>query len=578
MLPSWAETLQYWAGERPEHLAVGLMSERAAELVASWSYADLDRRARAIAAALPVDDQEPVLLLYPPVPDFLAAFAACLYRRAVAVPALPPRPNRPATALAAMVADAGIRVAATTSTLAPLIRAACAGDPRLAHLHLIETDQLPDSPWAGPRPRTDDIAFIQYTSGSTGQPKGVVVPNRALMANQAMIRQGFAHDDDTRVFSWLPPYHDMGLIGNLLHPITLGVSTVLMSPFAFIKRPYLWLAGISRFAITTTGGPNFAFDLCVDRVSEEQKQGLDLSSLRLLYNGAEPLRAATFHRFAAAFAPCGFNPAAFYPCYGLAEATLFATGSRAGHGPEKLVVDTASLDRGIVVPAEAGSPGSKELLSSGYPFDGQRLIIVDPDQAIPLPDGTVGEIWTAGAHVAAGYHGRPDDSAGIFAAHTANGDGPFLRTGDLGFLWNGALYVVGRRKTMLIVNGRNLFPHDLEAAARAAATGTIREAAAFSIDGDKREDVVMLVEIEPTHRRVLNDPDAARDLAGEIRQAVTTACEAPVDHVRLCPPGTIEKTTSGKIRHHRCRQAFLALPPEVRAAAWSVGSRPDAED
>ncbi|HEX5760111.1 MAG TPA: amino acid adenylation domain-containing protein, partial [Thermoanaerobaculia bacterium] len=387
-------------------------------------------------------------------------------------------------------------------------------------------------------------------------PKGVVVTHGNLLDNEEAIRVAFAQSEASLVVGWLPLYHDMGLIGNVLQPLYAGARAVLMAPLSFLQRPALWLETISRYRATTSGGPNFAYDLCVRKVGEAEKAALDLTSWSLAFNGSEPVRAETLERFAAAFARCGFRRQAFFPCYGLAEATLFVTGGSPAEPPVVREVDAAALERHRVVDAPPGAPGSRSLVGCGRAAPAQAVRLIDPESRLPCPPAWVGEIWVAGPSVAAGYWRRPAETESTFGAlpaGVAGGEGPFLRTGDLGFLSAGELFVTGRIKDLIILRGRNHYPQDLERTAEASHPA-LRPgcAAAFAVDRDGEGRLVLLVEAE---RSSAAQVAAAAEAA---RRAVAEEHEVAVEEVVLLRRGTILKTTSGKIRRGACRAAYLA--------------------
>ena len=549
------------------------------------TYAELDREARRIAARLAAEGLagERALLLFPPGLAFVAAYFGCLYAGVVAVPVYPPRSNRNLDRVQAIVADADARaVLATGDVVASLARHAEAA-PRLAALRWIAADEAASDDagsndvdadaWVDPGMAPGDVAFLQYTSGSTSAPKGVRVTHANLVANEGMLRDAFGHGEGLVVAGWLPVYHDMGLIGNVLHPLYMGGTCVLMSPAAFLQRPARWLEAVSRYGAETSGGPNFAYDLCAERVSPEEKAALDLSRWRVAFCGSEPVRAATLERFAAAFAPCGFRREAFYPCYGLAEATLFVTGGRSAEPPVVRGFDAAALERDRAASAEAED--ATRLVGCGFPWHGSRVEIVRADTRVPCADGEVGEVWVAGPHVAAGYWNRAEESAEAFGAHLADGAGPFLRTGDLGFVDGGELFVTGRAKDLIILRGRNLYPQDVEAVASAAHPALqLGGAAAFPVDADGEERLVLVHEVRRTALRALNAADVAR----AVREAVAAAHEAAVHDVVLIGPATLPKTSSGKVQRQACRRAYLAGSLDPVGGSPSPVSSPTPSD
>jgi amino acid adenylation domain-containing protein len=542
----------------------------------SLTYAALDREARRIASLLLEEglQGERVLMLFPAGVAFVAAYFGCLYAGAVAVPVYPPRSNRNLDRLLAIVADAGAgAVLATGEVIASL--AQHAGDaPQLAALRWIAAGAPGpgEAAWADPGVAPGDVAFLQYTSGSTSTPKGVRVTHANLLANQAMLRDAFGHREGLVVAGWLPLYHDMGLIGNVLHPLYMGGTCVLMAPTAFLQRPARWLEAVSRYGAETSGGPNFAYELCADRVSDEEKARLDLSTWRVAFCGSEPVRSRTLDRFAEAFAGCGFRRDAFYPCYGLAESTLFVTGGRSDEPPVVRAFRADALERDRALPGGAGDDGTASLVGCGFPWREGRVEIVRADTRTPCAPGEVGEIWVSGPHVAAGYWNRPDATDESFGATLASGAGPFLRTGDLGFVDGGELFVTGRAKDLLILRGRNLYPQDIEATAGASHPALQPGGgAAFSVEVDGEERLVVVHEVRRTAVRGLDAGEVAR----RIREEVAASHEAAVYAVVLIGPATLAKTSSGKVQRQACRRAYLAgsldaLGGSVLAAADAV--------
>lgn len=408
--------------------------------------------------------------------------------------------------------------------------------------------------------------FLQYTSGSTSAPKGVEVTHGNLAANQAMIREAFGHDEHSGFVGWAPLFHDQGLIGNVLQPLWLGTTSVLMSPTAFIRRPLLWLSTISRYRAHTSGGPNFAFDACVGAARAGLPE-LDLSCWKVAFNGAEPLRAETLRRFTETFAPVGFDPGAVYPCYGLAEATLLVSGSGKGRGARAVTVDVDALARRQLAVTE-GNRG-RPLVGSGRILPGEEVRIVDADTERPCPPDRLGEIWVAGPHVARGYWRRPDATAATFGARIAGeGERPFLRTGDLGVLVDGELYVAGRLRDMIVIRGRNLYPQDLERTVQAVHPAMrAGGAAAISVPGPDGERLVVVQEVA---RDPLPGTDRD-DLTGAVRAAITAEHEVSVREVVLTRAGEVPRTSSGKIMRTAVRQRYLG----PGFPTWAPASVPD---
>ncbi|MFD0279213.1 amino acid adenylation domain-containing protein [Kitasatospora sp. NPDC127111] len=530
------------------------------------SYGQLDRRARAVAARLQrlgLTDR-PVLLLQPPGLDYVVSFVGCLYARAVAVPVYPPnRRPRSLERLVDIVADCGATVALTTAAVRDRL---LPGDPDGAVmdvLRLLATDRVPEEEaegWVRPRVGADTVAFLQYTSGSTSAPRGVVLTHGNLLHNSALIQRAFRTTGSTRGMSWLPLFHDMGLIGGMLQPLYYAGSCSLMAPTAFAQDPLRWLREISRTRATVSGGPNFAYDLCADLATPEVLAGLDLSSWEVAFNGAEPVRAETFRRFAAAYAPAGFRAEAFTPCYGLAEATLIVSCKPHGTAPARYLAPN-SLLAGASGGADAATggtaiTGSTELVSSGRPDASQRLEIVDPVTRRPVPAGAIGEIWLSGPSVAQGYWNRPEHTAATFGARLADGgpadDPAFLRTGDLGLLHEGELYVTGRLKDLIIVRGRNHYPQDIEQTV-AAVHPALRAncGAAVQVELAGAAELVIVQEVARDHQ----DGELPA-LARAVREAVAEAHGVRPAAVVLIRAATLPRTSSGKVQRHVCAASY----------------------
>jgi acyl-CoA synthetase (AMP-forming)/AMP-acid ligase II len=554
------ELLQRRAAERPDRTVFTFLTDGELEGV-RWSYAELDRRARAIGAVLQDAGAagERAILIYPPGLDFLSAFFGCLYGGVVAVPAYPPDPGRLARTLprlCAIARDAEAGFVLTTNDILRLAGAVTATEPDLARLRWIASDAVPagsESGWRPPGVDHDSVAFLQYTSGSTAAPKGVIVTYRNVMHNQHMIHRLFQQGEDAVGLSWLPLYHDMGLIGHAIHPIYIGATQYLMSPLAFLHRPLRWLDAVSRYRVTISGAPNFGYDLTARRVTPQQASGLDLSSWQLAFNGAEPIRLETMQRFAAAFERCGFRWSSFSPCYGLAEATLAVTGSAKGREPQRCTVERAGLEAHRVIELSAGAADSVTFVGSGHVADPRAVVIADPETLRCAGSDRVGEIWVTGMHVAGGYWNRPDETARTFAARLQDvpDAGPFLRTGDYGFILHGELYVTGRRKDLIIIGGRNYYPQDIELAA-ATAHPAVRPGCvvAFSTTVNGEEQAVVLVETSD-----LRDPP--EQVTAEIRRAIHEAHDLAPHVVQLVAPRSLFKTSSGKIQRQACRAAWL---------------------
>ncbi|TMQ10166.1 MAG: acyltransferase domain-containing protein [Deltaproteobacteria bacterium] len=522
----------------------------------SLTFGELDRRARAVGQGLraQVDPGDRVLLLHPPGLDYAIAFYGCLYAGCVAVPAFSPdegRARRGAQRLSAIVADAGARLALSTRSAleAGAIARAVPGLPALASDELARVDP---TAWQAPATGSARLALLQYTSGSTSDPRGVMLTHRNMLHNAGIQRRAWRLSSASVGVSWLPLHHDLGVITCLVQPIFSGFAATMMSPISFLRRPLSWLEALSEERGTFAGGPNFAFDLCVRKTTAAQRAALDLSAWDTAFNGAEPVRSGTLREFAEAFAPSGFRANAMYPCYGLAEAN-FVSGGSGDAAPIITRLDHEQLAKGRAVRAAPDSPAERvrAVVGCGTWQDEQDVRIVDPRTRELREDGVEGEIWLRGPSVAEGYWGRPEDSAAIFGARLANGpEAPYFRTGDLGFVLDRELHVTGRCKDLVIVRGRNHHPQDIERTVQAAHPA-LRPGcgAAFSIDGGREERLVIVQEVD-------GELDADRVFA-DLRQAIAEQHDLSLYAAALVRPGTIPKTTSGKLQRGACRQAFL---------------------
>ncbi len=555
--------LQARAASQPAGQATAFLDDER-DAVALLTYAGLDEKARAIGARLQAHGAqgERVLLLYAPGLEFVAAFFGCLFAGAVAVPAYPPRP-RTLDRLRRMVDDARPIVILSTTDVHGLVSEMLAEDSTFPALPWELTDTLDahhEAPaWRAPHLSPDSLAFLQYTSGSTAAPRGVKVTHGNLLHNSEMIRLAFAHDRSSVGVSWLPLYHDMGLIGGILQPIYTGFPLTLMSPLTFLQRPYRWLEAISKTGATVSGAPNFAYDLAVRKVTPEQRRTLDLSRWALAFSGAEPVRADTIERFTAAFAECGFRPSAWYPCYGLAEATLFVSGGAAGSGARVFTAAAAELEAGRVKPAAEGEP-ARRLVACGHAWLDQHLLIVDPETLAPCPPRSVGEIWVSGPSIAGGYWGRDAESEAQFRAAPLPDNGRrYLRTGDLGFLDREDLFIAGRIKDLIIVDGRNHYPQDVELTVEASHVA-IREngSAAFALELGSEERLVVVAEIEREHMPGRRTAAPLAEIQAAARHAVAEQHAVSLHELVLIKTGHLPRTTSGKVQRRACSQAYLA--------------------
>ena len=538
------QSLQRRAAQTPDQVALRFLAESADDTVV-LSYRDLDLRARTIAAALQASAGlgERAVLLFPSGPDYVAAFFGCLYAGVIAVPAYPPESTRRhhQERLLSIIADAEPRLLLTSSGLRDSLGQIQEAPPLLC------VDELHSdiaAGWVMPNLQDDDIAFLQYTSGSTALPKGVQVTHGNLVANELLIRRGFGIDlnPDDVIVSWLPLYHDMGLIGGLLQPIFSGVPCVLMSPAYFLGRPLRWLEAISQYRGTISGGPDFAYRLCSERVSDSALARLDLSHWRVAYSGSEPIRLDTLERFAEKFAGCGFTPNNFFASYGLAEATLFVAGGTRGQGIPALRLDEQALAANRAEPGQGGA-----IMSCGTSQPEHGVLIVEPHTLAELDDNYVGEIWATGPSIAHGYWRNPEATAKTFVQHAGR---TWLRTGDLGFMRDGEVYITGRLKDLLIVRGHNLYPQDIEQTVeREVEVVRKGRVAAFAVNDQGLEGIGIAAEISRSVQKIL-PPEA---LIKAIRQAVAEAYQEAPCVVVLLNPGALPKTSSGKVQRSACR-------------------------
>ena len=594
--------LRHRARHQPHQTAYTFLCDGETEAV-SLSYRELEQQVRTIAAQLQAHciPGERAVLLYPPGLDYLCAFLGCLHAGVIAVPAYPPRPNRSLERLQVIWADCEASVVLTTHSIWMRLQAQVALLSGFEQLNWLVIDpKLPEPPhpWQAPQMHSKSLAFLQYTSGSTTTPKGVMISHRNLLHNLALIHQCFGHTASSRGVIWLPPYHDMGLIGGILQPLYGGFPVTLMSPLMFLQSPLRWLQIIAREGATTSGGPNFAYDLCVRKIKPEQRSMLDLSSWQVAFNGAEPINPEVLERFATTFAPCGFRPEAFYPCYGMAEATLIVSGGPATAPPVVKTFQDAALAQNQAIAAAPTAPGTRSLVGCGQTLPEQQIKIVHPETLIPCAPGEVGEIWVAGPSIAQGYWRQPELTEKTFQAYLADehgrqsslglgsignnlSQGPFLRTGDLGFLDQGELFVTGRLKDLIIINGRNHYPQDIEWTVEQSHSwlqaGGI---AAFSVELHGEERLIVLAEVDRRSLKLYRQSLALaeqtsssaqtqgqtttssswthHDVAMQIQRAIFKQHDLQVHDVLLLKPGSLPKTSSGKIQRYSCRAKFMA--------------------
>lgn len=531
------------------------------------TYGELDQRARSVAQKLQSLGYEgkPALLLYPSGLEYIIAFFACLYAGTIAVPVYPPHSPRLLPRLQAIINDTQAKVALTTTQIHTDILRKYSSLPELQLLQWVATNDFDISAhqcWKRPDIAGNSLAFLQYTSGSTSTPKGVMVSHGNLCHNSETIKTEIGLNEKDQGISWLPMFHDLGLIVGILQPLYAGYHTVLMAPTAFLQRPLRWLQAISDYKATITCAPNFAYDLCIRRTSPADRARLNLSRWQIAINGAEPVRSETLNNFSHAFEICGFHPNAFLPGYGLAESTLMVSGKRRGMGITVKQVDKTLLEQNYVMDANPSHQNAQTLVGCGKTPPDQRVVIVNPETLRPCDPDEVGEIWIAGESVAQGYFGNDETTRNTFQAYIADtGEGPFLRTGDLGFVQDGELFITGRLKDLIIIAGRNHYPQDIEHTVERCSpilrTGC---SAAFSVDVGCEEKLVVVAEVRLPQSGLT--PDQAtqmiEEVIGTIRQSIAETHEIAVHQVKLVKVGEVPKTSSGKLQRRACRARCLA--------------------
>lgn len=558
---SLIDMLQWRSANQPDRLAFRFLKDGEEE-EECLSYGELDERARAMAALLQASAKrgDLVLLLFPAGLDFISAYFGCLYAGVIAIPLPPPHPARLEKTMSAalkIISDAQPAVALMNKDLFSGIKANESIRKQFEGVRLLvsDFDRLRDwsDRWNMPEITGSDLAFLQYTSGSTIAPKGVIVSHGNIMHNLALIEKAFGVSDESRSVIWLPPYHDMGLIGGILQPVYTGFSATLMPHLMFLQKPVRWLRAISRYKATVSGAPNFAYDLCVKKVKPEELVTLDLSHWEIAFDGAEKIYCETLNQFADHFHACGFERRSFAPCYGLAEGTLMVTGVARGALPGQLSLDKSALEKNKIKVVQKARSEEQVLVGSGVNPSDQEILIVNPETLERCASNEVGEIWVKGESVAQGYWKNSQETEATFSGYTTEGQGPFLRTGDLGFLYEGELFVTGRIKNLLIIDGKNHYPQDIERTVEQAHK-EVQPAgcAVFPLENAGIERVIVVAEVQ---RKLTADPEEVRE---QIRNAVAEQHALKTFDIKLTLPGSIPKTTSGKIKHFLCREQYVS--------------------
>jgi 8-amino-7-oxononanoate synthase/acyl carrier protein len=555
---SFLERLRYWAVATPDRLAYRFLEGGEEDNVTSLTFAQLDEQARAIAAKLVSMGYagKRALMMYPPGLDFITAFFGCHYAGVTPVPAYPPRRNRNMARIGAISDDAQASVALSDLKTIKNCESWVKDSPGLNKIPWMSTEAIPvefSNDWVKPKFSLDDPGLIQYTSGSTGSPKGVMLSHRNLIANSRMITRAFQVGREGAVCSWLPIYHDMGLIGGILNPMYLGMEDTLMSPVSFLTRPIRWLRALSRFRAMASGGPNFAYAWCTMKIDLKDCEGLDLSNWKVAFNGAEPVSAEVMDRFTEKFEPFGFNHSAFYPCYGMAETTLIVTGGSNVEPPIVRPFNKHDLVEHRVVPIDENHKDARKLVGCGRVLEEEEVLIVHPENRTPLPDDKIGEIWINSPSCGLGYWQREHETEETFHARLNPDNGKvYVRSGDLGFMDRGELFVTGRLKDMIIVRGVNRYPQDIEATVEHCHPLTRSGgAAAFAVTRWDREHLVIVCEIERGQ-----NADEWKNVIRSIRNEVSLEHDLPPDAIVLVRAHSVPKTSSGKVQRHACKRNF----------------------
>ena len=579
---SLTQCLRQRALHQPQETAYTFLAERESKIT-SWTYQELDRRSRSIANRLQSMEASGsrVLLIYPPGLEFIAGFLGCLYAGIIAVPTALPSRHQNLSRLKAIVADCDASAVLGTEIVLAELKSRFAQSPELEKLPFIATDGIPAetaSGWQELEIESERLAFLQYTSGSTGLPKGVMVTHENLLHNSEFIKQAFELTSESRSVSWLPGFHDMGLIDGIIQPLYTGYPGILMSPVSFLQQPIRWLKAITDYGATHCGGPNFAYERCLQRIKLDQHEKLDLSRWESAYNGAEPVRKETLERFAEKFRPWGFQARCFYPCYGLAEATLMVAGGDVNKEPASCQVQSDELEQHRVVEAplvKEDNRAVRSLVSCGRSRLNTKIAIANPESFKHCESEQVGEIWVSGKSVAQGYWNQPDKTQKTFQAYLKDtGERPFLRTGDLGFIRDGELFVTGRIKDLIVIRGSNYYPQDIELTVEKSHPALrMGCGAAFSVEVDNQEQLVIAQEVERTHLRRLN----ANEVTEAIRRSISQEYGLSVYEVILIKTATIPKTSSGKIQRQACRNQYL-VDELTMVGNWQAQAQPSVED
>lgn len=559
------DALLFHAKQRPDKNAFTYL-EDGEDIEISITFGELDRKARAFAAHLQSISQpgSRALLLYPTGLEFVIAYMGCLYAEVIAIPTTVPHLKRSSPRLLLMMKDAEADIACTTQGVYKKIQFLAEEHEEFKNIQWVISEHISErksDEWIKPESKPENIAFLQYTSGSTSTPKGVMISNFNLLRTIQDMQIGFKADEDTIITSWLPLFHDLGLIFGLLLPILTGGKSYIMSPVSFLERPYRWLKAITKYRSTHTAAPNFAYDLCTRKITEEEKKTLNLRNITVATIAAEPIRLETMQNFSAAFEASNFNYNAFLPGYGLAEATVKVSGKEIGNRPAHCFLDADELERNNVVVVSESGRNAYPIIGCGWSSINADIRIVNPATNIQCPQNEIGEIWVQSDSVARGYWNNPEASMITFQARLADThDGPFLRTGDMGFIHEGELYITGRIKDMIIIQGRNYYPQDIELTMEKSHEALRPSCGAvFALDDGKTEHLIAVQEV----RREFRKSEKLKEVADSIRMAIAKNHGLRAHAVVLITPSTIHKTTSGKIQRSAVRESFSNKSLEV---------------
>ena len=537
------------ASQTPNQLAYIFLKNRENQ-EQNITYQQLSQNSKNIAIKLQslIPKGSRALLLYPQGLEFINAFLGCLYAGIIAVPAYPPKRNQKMSRLAAIIKDAQPQIILTTSSMLESIKEKLTDIVDSSALQWLATDSLNNDEeelsYIFPNISSDSLAFLQYTSGSTGTPKGVMISHGNIVHNSASIQKAFELTEKSVSVTWLPSFHDMGLIDGIIQPLYTGFLGVILPPESFLQRPIFWLQAITKYRATHSGGPNLGYELCVEKIAPEQQKNLDLSSWVSAFSGSEPIRRRTIENFITKFQSSGFQSQYFYPCYGMAEATLMITGGNIEDEPVYLNVQSELLENKIVLKADVGRDNYQQMVGCGHAWLDTEVRIVDPETCTQCADNQVGEIWVSGSSIAQGYWHQPEKTTETFQAKLVDmGERNFLRTGDLGFIQNGELFITGRIKDVIIIWGRNHYPQDIEYSVQQSHKALSLDCgAAFTVEVNNQEKLVIVQEVERTYLRKL----AVDEIVSAIRETVALNHGLQVYAILLIKPASIPKTSSGK--------------------------------